>query len=809
MEEDWRFRRSPPVDIGGLRAYAGTPLRFDTEFGDCIAFGSLCVASNNKQEHLSPEQHRALVYLADWIVADIVQSARARRQRERRRMVDLIAMAQKESDAAGSDEGSEEAILRILRETYPDSTITIQSSQVPHIAIDGRDAISPFDLDGGLWEDSDHINFIIETLNHQEPASRRVLRVVVAECENLSTPTYLVVASKDIRLVFDDVDAWFVKTCAATLSRLWQTRQLKEALRAKEQFLRGITHQLRTPIHGILGSVELLAEELEARQVTSPKAVLAAAEERVDPLLYINTIKMSGRDLISTVNSIITLNRWADVTRTQRQDSLHTIKELEKGLLSTMLHAVSEDHRVKSTIFFDYSLPVDCDSVCIDMGLLRDSVLPLVINAVQNTPTGVVVVSVSVTDDYDSLSVDVVDNGCGIRCEDQSRIFEPYEKVDTYTTGAGLGLTLAQKFANLLNGHVALVSSTLHRGSHFRASFRQPTCACSPVAVQTLSKTLKNLPTAFHRVPPPPANSSDLLCDYFIKYLVNNGYTPSDTPRDSFIVLDYVPDLAERLRTLSGIPEDQIAIFLVPSSHAATELDPVPRNVLYLRGPFLSSTLDDALKQADLILSELSSKAGSISLDTSQSSSQENSDDTAVESPSEASSPSEIDTAVITKAIQVLQIDVTPVIPAYTPVIKSPAVALLVDDNAINLRIMQMYCSKRGISYCCATDGQQAVGIMKSRQTSAANGEGDPIELVMMDLQMPVCDGIEATQQIRALEKEHGWKRSTIFIVTGQDSKTDRSDAEAAGADSFFVKPVGIKLLDIGVKTFFPDFKAG
>ena len=74
---------------------------------------------------------------------------------------------------------------------------------------------------------------------------------------------------------------------------------------------------------------------------------------------------------------------------------------------------------------------------------------------------------------------------------------------------------------------------------------------------------------------------------------------------------------------------------------------------------------------------------------------------------------------------------------------------------------------------------------------------------------MPVCDGIEATSQIRALEKECGWDRSVIVIVTGQDSSSDRTTAHEAGIDGYLVKPVGPKVLDRGLKHWFPDTEVG
>lgn len=76
-----------------------------------------------------------------------------------------------------------------------------------------------------------------------------------------------------------------------------------------------------------------------------------------------------------------------------------------------------------------------------------------------------------------------------------------------------------------------------------------------------------------------------------------------------------------------------------------------------------------------------------------------------------------------------------------------------------------------------------------------------------MDLQMPVCDGIEATKRIRELEQQHGWTRSSLFIVTGQDDQSDRSVACRVGADEYLVKPVSVKVLDREVKVYFPAFE--
>lgn len=151
MAKDWRFEKSPHVEQGGLRAYAGVPLRFDTEFGEHVAFGSLCVASNSPQEPLSPLVQQSLARLADWIVMDIVHSARARRQKERRRMLELLSEAQQQCD---NHHNMEEVIPRMLEDVYLNTRVSIYQITDSHITLPGGTSFRTSELEQGLWEDT-------------------------------------------------------------------------------------------------------------------------------------------------------------------------------------------------------------------------------------------------------------------------------------------------------------------------------------------------------------------------------------------------------------------------------------------------------------------------------------------------------------------------------------------------------------------------------------------------------------------------------------------------------------------------------
>ena len=810
--EDWRFQESPYLECGGLRGYAGAPLRLQYKPGECVNLGSLCVASTTKEEPLTKTQQMTLVRLADWIVSDIVKCGRAKRQHERQRMNELIATAEHETN----DTVSEKPVLSILRMMYPDAIISIQPATTTHIELEGQNPIPIAELEHGVWEDVDYIDDFIENSNNQEFPSTRVVRVMSAPCQSMSGQALLVVATKNFQLVFDDIDSWFVQTCAGMISQMWHKHILAEVMETKEKFLRGFSHQLRTPLHGIIGSVELLTEELGLSGLASASSPGSDSEglntpSSCGPSAHLDIIKTAGRDLVSIVNSMITLNRWADVALRERQHSTYTIFELENGLAHDVLKGVSGDKRYTASIFFSHELPLNCDTIRLDLGLLRDSLTPLIVNAIQNTPGGIVTITTSVLHEKNQLAIDIVDTGRGIPTEHHERIFEPYERVGAHSTGAGLGLTLSSKFAALLRGSVDLVSSSVDNGSHFRAVFNDIEHFPMMFPSLPLASVFNSIPSNFYNLRSEPHGSS--LSTLFAKYLISNGFTNSDSRDDCFAILDYAPDAEQHRADWSQFPSDQVIICLIPASQNFACFDDSPENIVYVKGPFLNSTLTLALQQADDLVQTLQSAPERLAQSIEQSLSLQQMDENsntnqAVLSANDASS-SRTALSFKNRAQKEHLLQSKLIIPLSSPLTNPPRpTALLVDDNAVNLRILQMYCSKRGLPYCCATDGLQAVEMFHQHQSSPVGVERAAIQLIIMDLQMPKCDGIEATRRIRLLEKENQWRESVLFIVTGQDSPTDRKAAEGAGAEEFFVKPVGVKLLDRSVKKYFDAFEA-
>ncbi|KAI5241310.1 hypothetical protein E4T43_05561 [Aureobasidium subglaciale] len=758
MASDWRFKHSPHVAQGGLRSYAGTMLRCKADTGEQVALGSLCIASSSEQPPLSDTQQNALVRFADMMTGEIVARARDSRRQQRQIMADLIA----ETQQYKTPDDVKNHVFTILGRIYPDASIDVQKVSVNDaIILPDHAPIYSSDLREGLWEDSELVEHLIVTQNHAQLTSESTIRVIAHPCQRVPTTRYLVVASKNVQLVFDDVDSWFVEKCASLMAECVQESRLKEALTAKDAFLRGITHQLRTPIHGVLGSCELLFEELASRDM------LSAGISGLNPSSVLGAIRDSGRELMSTVNNMLKLNRWAEETGGFIQPaSLLSLNLIEAEIIYEVQQSVPEHELSEISIMFENRLGTDETMVVMDLSLLKECLQALVQNALSYTDAGAVIVVIEASSDYTRLIIDIKDTGRGIALEDQSRIFEAYEKVDTHTRGAGLGLTLSAKIAKAMNGTVTLVSSeqgTSDHGSLFRAEFLQPGFACPLVRLVPFDAGLKNIPRRFHVVP--PVSQRPELVYHFASYLGHHGFEDSESPDDCFIILTYTPDADEFRRYVSKIDTRQVAVCLVPAGASIERLHGA-HEVRFFSGPFLTSRLEEIAKELNSVYARLHAdpEAGETATGLANREDAHRTFGT-----DDGSDPAD-----------------------------AQPMALLVDDNVVNLRIVRMYCEKRKIQYHTAMDGKEAVSVFeKSLETH-------PINLILMDLQMPVCDGIEATRQIREMENEKALPRAALFIVTGQDSAADKRNSFEAGADEFYVKPLGLKTLDKGIKEYFP-----
>lgn len=242
MLNDWRFKASPTAKQG-LRGYAGAQLRCDTPGGESVALGSLCIASNRKQPALSSAQQDALIRFADMLSAEIVGHSREARKQQRQVMARLLAECR-----LNDLEDAEKRILDVVKQVYGEACVKFVEPSGEQIPLPAHAPIELCEINDGLWEDTEAIEELIRNSNHKTLRTLHTVRAIIHQVQTYPVVRYLVVASTQVQLVYDDVDAWFIQACAMSLGKIIQERIFGEALMVKERFLRGITHQLRTPI---------------------------------------------------------------------------------------------------------------------------------------------------------------------------------------------------------------------------------------------------------------------------------------------------------------------------------------------------------------------------------------------------------------------------------------------------------------------------------------------------------------------------------------------------------------------------------
>ncbi|TRX89888.1 hypothetical protein FHL15_009160 [Xylaria flabelliformis] len=743
MSKDWRFRHSPHSKIGGLKSYAGAPLRLMTDNGVEIPLGSLCVASDTPQKPLGK-----------------------RRLKKRQEMTELLSVLRSKIDA----EDYEESAIRVIQQAYQEAHVSLQAAVDGRVPVKGRTAVKLSDVEEGLWEDTALIDQTIMSSNFDELKPIQTVRAIIARCG--SSEKYVVVSGLDIHHVFDDFDAWFIFRAAAVISDTLQSRLLRQAISAKETFLRGITHQLRTPIHGVLSSTELLAEELNVRGLLLPSDANAAS---VSPAACIGAIQNSGQELMRTVNSILKYNTWTDTTR-QKCHIPYDLNRLEADILPETLSHILQDHLRGISIEFrnkmSHSRPIVTDP-----DLLNDLLEEILLNAIQavsGRPSGTVTLTMRNNENETNLIFDIVDNGIGIEGKDQSSIFQPFYKVDDFKLGAGLGLTIAKQIAASLRGTVELISSSPGAGSHFRVEFRNPILG-APLEYETKPDiTLQHLPQTYHRKVTRKDNTH--FADHITRYLEFNSFQKQDT---SDVGLIFTDSDTKELR--DAYPSAVIITF----GEVKTGVETRPGSGIFTAsGPLHGETLKAMLLRADTMYRELAD---------------ENFRRESVKAESIVNGINGVGTLPITQIAALSILDNQPSPPDRSD---QPIKALLVDDNPVNLRILQMYCSKRKIPYATAEDGNIAI-----EQFVKGVESKDPFTLVLMDLQMPNCDGIEATRAIRTYEHENALCKSFIFMVTGQDWGKDKVAAQDAGTDMFLIKPVSPKILDKHITSSFTKYQ--
>ncbi len=541
--------------------------------------------------------------------------------------------------------------------------------------------------------------------------------------------------------------------------------------------LAAITHELRTPMNGVIGMAGLLrTTELTPEQQN-----------------YAATIEASGRALLSIIDEILEVAR-PDTAVDKTEDTPFAIDRLVEEVCEVMsprAHARGID----LACYVDPELPTHLLG---DAGRIRQVLFNLIGNAIRFTDVGGIFVRVeAATGQKDRVRFIVQDTGIGMMPDDLDRIFAPFVQGRNARGrgGTGLGLAICRRLVERMGGTIA-ARSTLGKGSTFTFELPLP-AACEEneetVHSPTLAETL--LPEAhvwlegIHlRLLMPSAPRREALTAlataYGAKVSVIDTQTgsedhlalpPLDT--DEYLIVDAVH--AHALHQALAEGRDDVArmwLMLRPedrNTHDALMHDP-------RLGGFLLTPLRRRTFIAQLGSAMRSSPA--ITRDTEGEQEESTLSKSAPRDPNASQAPLMLSGPVQRDVEEGGTADTFPC--GSLPFPERP-VAFLADDEPVNALLARTLLERAGFEVKTFENGQTLLATLEMAQE---HDEPWP-DLVLMDVNMPVLDGLETTQRLRRLETREGRRRTPVIALTAASSDGERERCLAAGMDAFLKKP--------------------
>lgn len=498
------------------------------------------------------------------------------------------------------------------------------------------------------------------------------------------------------------------------------------ALKAKNEFLANISHELRTPMNAIIGMIDLVLGE-DLSPMTRD---------------YLDTARDSSRVMLSLVNDLLDFSRIEAGKLELDVEPFSLRRTFDEAIRALSLRAYERGLELAGQVHS--SVP---DRLEGDGRRLRQVIMNLAGNAIKFTEQGEVTVSIAEDERVNGdvvLKLTVEDTGVGISAEDQQRIFAPFTQADASSTrkhtGTGLGLTICRELIERMGGRIS-VESQLGQGSRFTCTARFRVLADRSADLAPRVRQLKDLRVL---IVDDNATNRRILSETLKEWSLEPAVATSASEAVEQIRVACNANKPFQLLIVDALMPEIDGFSLVETLEREGAGDSA---VILMMSSADRQTFEDRIRDLDI--------------------------DAFIEKP--------VSESVLMDAIMTTlggpQTDTN----AVQKIAAAPRAhrVLVVEDTPANQKVVRAILTKRGHDVTVAHNGRDAI----------EQHLRDDFDVILMDVQMPTMDGYQASRAIRDLDDERK-AGVPIIAMTAHALPGDRVRCLQAGMDGYLSKPV-------------------